>query len=133
MVTTGNPTAVATEEPEPTSVEDVLAQVEAVLAAHPALDLESRAAIRNTMRVDLPQAIARRKTQDFWRAFIRRHGLRAAERTTNISRFHLLMVCAGLEDNLAIYGTLHLCVGRADEVDAEAAERVTRNGDSRRP
>jgi len=125
----------AREEPEAPTLDEVLASIEDVLTAHPELDADSREAVRRSVRVDIPQALARRKVRDFWRGFIRRHGLRAAERVSGISRFHLLLVVGDLETKMGVYGTLQLSVGAADDYDAEAAEKVAKktNGAASKP
>jgi len=135
MVTNGKRAAEDTNsaEPETTTLEGVLAAVDEVIAANPKLDPKIAETIRASMRTDLPEALARKKVADYWRSIVRKHGLRAAERASGISRFHLLLAIGGVQDNQWALNTLMMNIHRGDELDAEAAEKFAKNGASRRP
>lgn len=98
----------------------LLDAVEAVLSAQgPRLDPVVAAAIRAAVRVDVPPAQERRHLGAYWRGVGLRHGLRAAERASGISRYHILLAICDMQPNPMVWAALGANQFRGDALDSE--------------
>jgi hypothetical protein len=131
------PPTVVEDEPEFPTLEEVVASAAEALDArdreYPHLKLEAndRELLLAEMRILVPEAIARKRNRDFWRGFCQRRGLRAAERLTFMSRYHLLMAIAGLEKELGVHDCMQKAVERAVEFEEEVKQKLAKG--ARRP